>query len=561
MQKLMQLLVIMLLGFICMNAEATATASVSGFVESSNNLIKTVSYRLKLPSLRGDRYFLTIYSDGQSRVFHFQSKSDEFLINGDSGKLWEGNLEDLLRNYQRIDTMNPQKIGQNGEPASLLEHFHSSGCLKHNYLCTALADADFVVYASQDSSHTEFTFELHDYSRLFAHVQSVFSGDKPIDAGVFSQREAIAALDYAGRYSWHDRYKDALRSLKNNTENLQRFAQGVGKISLPFIGKETTLSQQSGRITFDPSNINHNIDVGRELEIAACSIRAANAAKSLLGVASTRENEVKAMVIDCANYNVFVTAAFLDASGAEARKLASALRKQINSSTTANERDELNLYACELEGKGGCALKQSSFSHAPKTVVKRAPPQRDGKTIDVTLNQTDASNFSTNASEELVKINKIGNKMLLLGFDEVGVGLKRDAGDIGGLIFIARPVENATKGVFKVDVFQNPRSPVKFSQGAYRISVKFAIDTQREDQCSKDLLKDLLCKFKIPQVIPKRNLVVATFTLNENNQWRDTQTVSAGNLKPLQADGSTRYESTLKDVRLGVQQLISFNPN
>lgn len=557
---------IVCLTFFSADLWANSTFYIFNFNESSNTLIKSVSYRLKLPPLlvQGDKYHVTIYSDGVQPVFHFQSQSNELLIDGFSGKNWSGNLGELLQNFQRIDTVEPKGRLPGGADETLVMHLNTSGCFKYNFLCSTLSDADFVVFSSQSSNHDEFDFELHDYSLLFKHVQAAIFGSQDFDPGVLLNRNAVSALAFAGRFSWRDRFVDAISSEKNSNQIIDLMTRVTKKKSalfqLPFVGEDRQQKHVENKLVFydDPHKI--NLEFRRDQQI--CREGGRRAALSLL---ASQPYDLTGIARDCINqsnnfnadHSVYVLDGLLNGSHGENSKLS----KEIMQQTQILPEDVKGFWearACDLDKRNGCYSEKSALTLRNKKPAILGKSMKNGEDKKRVTESVLVDEASSTSSDEWAKIKDI-NKLLLVSFDEVGAGLKREVGDIGGLIFVARPVEGEgiTAGRFIVEVFPNPRSPVKFTQGKYRFRVKFSIDFQREDKCASGIS----CVFSRPIIQAKSIPVEATFDIDKANNWRGKEEIRVGSLVPLVADGATRYVSNLKEVSLAVQKINSFNLN
>ena len=554
-----------LLGTAQGNALADSPISIADFRESSDSFVSHAGYQLRVPQ---GGYRITIYSDGKRPVFHLQSKSvdepDEWLIDGMTGQQWTGNLGDLLAGYRRLETIDPKSRLPDGADETLGEHLKQAGCFNHNWLCTTLADADFVVFASHNDEFSEFSFELHDYSRGFTHIQNVFSGTADFDSNFTWTSDVVSAMAYSGRFSWREKFIDALRSIRE-VEELKRIAGNLGQhpeiARLPFVGADSAVSRQAGKVVETRYN---RVNLKREFEISACRLRAGLAARA---PAAAQGGDLEGAVSECADYATFVSAAFMDAAGPESDKLANEMRRLATSAGSKGTlAQDLRAHACWLDGKGCLAqvsaprLANKRISSKTQPTTPKAPKSASAPPVppieQPSGSATGTSSGGGSAPEEWAQISKLNNKLLLVGFDEVGVGLTRDAGDLGGLIFVARPVEGAKDGRFIVETFQNPRSPVRLAQGDYRVRAKLSVDFQREDRCTNGVV----CLLKRPIPHSKTVPFETTFYIGRVNGWRDKRTVSVGSLVPLVADSSARYTSSLKEVRLAVQN-VSFEVN
>lgn len=567
---------------------ASDTVTVNNVIKFNNSGIPVVTYELTIPNDK--EKYLTIYSNGNAPVFHLQTNKNEWLIDGKNGKIWEGTADELFQNYTRIDAWNPShNLKSSGANELLIKHLQKTGCFDFNFRCSTLVDADYTIYISSNFTTIQPTtfgsqkkevlsVRYVDYSKVFQHLEYFFSGDEEYNSELVHQESVRDAIAYAGRYSWRERYIDALRKLKEPVR-FSRFMKSLGQhpeiMSLPFVGEDSKIESFNGTLTAVSYNY---INVPREFSIAMCRLRAENKAQELLleSSSSNKDAGLLELVSDCADYSTFVSASFMEVSREKTTLLATKLRKQSDYYKGEVKADIL-AHACWLDVKACIKPKPLRKKRSPSLVKVEKKKTSPVSKIDVVINNDPIEEYAydpkeivtsiatINTKDIIVKksapsewalIAKMDNQLALLDFDETKVGLTPDDSAIDNLMFFARPVGDAKDGKFMVKSFSKKRSPVPLSQGNYRVKIGLSVNFEREDRCAKGLS----CIFEQAKTRSKKTSRSSVFYIGLNTGWSDEKLVSFGSLVPLIADGSSRYASTLKDVRMIIRS-ASFELN
>jgi len=602
-----------------------AEIPITHFSSSKKNGIEHISYTLELPA--DSKKHLTIYSNGLDMALHFQSDKNEWLIDVKTGKSFRP-TEDFLQQFNRIDAWNPQQsVQSSGGSLELNEHLDASGCYNNNFRCTTLLDSDHVVYLDstlktksslfQSTSTEVIKITYINYRPLFSHLEEFFSGE--IDFPVInSDRETLSALNYAGRFSWRERYIDALRYRINDLAKLTRLIRNLQShpevTKLPFIGNDSAILSQKGSLQVVQNNA---VNMPREISIAACQLQASIFVEQAneKHVSSQKNNILQAIINQCSNNSMFVYAKLLSESNNQS-DLAAILNKQSNL-FSGMEKDDVQAYSCWLDNKYCHPRKTDGTSHHKKRSKdhigeqdiralndaklsgKKGSKETDehqsqhrqkngsarssgsgmigegDQSVEITdkkhklpndgrgsFNKPNKSGDQTIPQEyskqrEWASIVQVKDKLTLLDIEETRVPLKPDENALNRLTFYAKPVDDAKSGKFMVYVSNRQQSSIPLQYGNYRIRLEIELEFQRKDYCQSSYL----CVFETDKTSSfTRNNNRAVFNLSEESDWRDGHEVSFGALKPLIEDGSARYRSDLKNMRM-VIKAMSIAPN
>lgn len=501
---------------------------------SAAALTTTAEYEISI-----DRTLKTgfgVYTRRDDVVIHIHQsgqRTADILIDGHTGKPWDGSVSELFQYFSRIDDYDAKAEAADSYLSRL-------GCNAYQ-VCTSLGETGFVLMWRVGSRPNLLQFRLLDFGKLFAQVENVLEGKTSFEPGDLDAMGEIALQEAGSRGGWRIRFEDALRRIPSIDA-----AARLGR------GPEHERFRQLDFFTKRDFALN---SLEREWMVAGCRIGMLDAAKRV--VASTVPNASKSFSVllsSCNDYFVHVVDALntlaipdrnalgqkLSLSDAESNEDVRALLKFVSPTTIRFHPTRLPGVAQVVEDAKSSRMSNSKARAGENFSAVSALPDKPSAAL---------SPGREDAIAELLRVQSTAPIKLLAFQEKTGV-VRADPADVAGSVFFATAVGKLSEGLFRIETFNREKSPVQLKVGAYAVRVKVTLDWTRADQCNGwgcTLTGD--SKVKLETRSDSREL---EFQLVPSNAFRNAKQVSFGELIPRDWEQTGRYSRSLKDVRLSV---------
>lgn len=480
-----------------------------------------------------------IYARRDDIVIHIHQsgqRTADLLIDGHTGQPWVGGIGELFQNFSRIDDYDAQAEATDSYLSRL-------GC-KAYQVCTNLGDASFVLMWRVGNRPNVLQFRLMDFGKLFVQIENVLEGKASLKAGDLDAEGEIALQEAAGHGEWRIRFDDALRRMPT-IDAAARLGHGPEHERLRQLEFFTTRDVALNSLE-------------REWFVAGCRIGALDAAKRVLTSAEPNASKSFSEVLtSCNAYFIHV----VDALNTLASSERSVLAQRLSSSAVRSDEDVVALLKFVAPTGGSVKstrprgneqaiddAKSSRLAIAAKRARASglaAPALPGGGNVGT----SEVSTSRDDAIAELLRVQSTAPIKLLAFQENTGV-VRADPADAAGSVFLATAVGKLSEGLFRIETFNRPGSPIRFKVGAYAVRIKVILDWTRADQCNGwGCVVTGDSKIKLETRSDSREL---EFQLVPGNAFRNVRQVSFGELIPRDWEQTGRYSRSLKDVRLSV---------
>lgn len=520
-------------------------------------------------TLPAGRSVLTAYVQPGSGevVLHVQPlrpAEPEQLVDARSGRPWPGELAQLLKDHQRLDSEAMAEVA--GGTAADLALLRALGCTPAHVLCTSALDADVLLLAGPLSQGV-LPLGVVDLRALLGAMEDVLAGRRAGSDLDWGEHEWLALEVAAQQPERRARWVDALRSIQD-IDAFQRVVASVQQS--PHLGQRAMF--QGPRAA---------VDLRAELELAGHKLLVAAHAGGVLRGGGEAALKALGDALESAAQPpnaIGVATHLVDLLRAGSPEQSRRLAGELAVEAARRRSDVLNCFARWLQAQacGDAAptwLKPdgqaAAVAKAPRPRAPRPAPEPRPSPPDPNARAASAPGPGPapgprtpvpavlalgapgDAPHEWTLVQAVPNKLVLVAFQESSGRLVPDRAVVGGFSFVARALGPVQDGRFEVEVANAHAAPVRLRHGRYRVRARLVLDYTREDQC----VQGLSCWFARPELHAKSVPREVVFFMTLADAFVDRRRCEFGSLLPLVADGAARYRSRLLEARLAIESV------
>lgn len=488
-----------------------------------------------------------------------QSATPEQLIDARSGRPWPGDLPQLLRDFNRLDSEAIAEVASGS--ARDLALLRALGCGRGHILCTSALDAEVLLLVGMPAQG-RVPLVVVDLRALLAQMEALLAGRSPGTEADWGDDEWLALEVAAQQPERRARWVDALRSIAGIDE-FQRVVASV---------------QQAPRLAARPlfQGERAAADLRAELELVGHKLLVGAHADALVRGGGAASLKSFADALESATQppnQIGVATHLVDLLTARPPGQSQRLAAELAAESSRRRSDVLHCFAQWLQaqpcGQGAppWVARDAAVAAAPAPTQRPAAPAQPARPPGPNARPAPAAATGGgprvaepvavaaaapgDAPHEWTLIQGVPNKLVLVSFNEASGRLVPDRAVVGGFSFVARALGPVQDGRFEVEVANASGAPVHLRHGQYRVRARLVLDYTREDQC----VQGMSCWFSRPELHAKSVPREVVFFMTVAGRFVDRRRSEFGSLLPLVADGNARYRSQLKEARLAIESV------
>jgi hypothetical protein len=492
---------------------------------------------------------VSLFSDGKeivAHVYYAKQAAPDYFFDVLKGQAWNGSAETFSSRFRQLI-----EYDSASEPRD--SYLSQLGCGAY-ISCTSLEDGDFSVMMRRGPARNEIMFRVVDFREFFPRIEQVFQGVGRVEMAELTPA-VKAVLQEVGQGKWRLRFQDALRSIDSfeKGESVKRSPGNQAVSEMKFFQDEKNL-----------------YSLEREWSASTCKAGVLMTAQGIVSRGSSAAPQFVSALQSCNDFFLTIIDSLLSLSPENRAAFGTGVRSYLAKRPNQSDIDvrQLLFFLGELptaprftedvarskgpapsdSPRGGTVVVAESKKSAEQKTKAQPPsltPPANQAEKEITPALTPRVN---NAIEEWLKVRALAKPIELLAFDERSNGMKNDAGDASGTVFVATVLGAIGDGQFKVESFNRNRAPIKFTHGAYAVKARVTVDWSRIDQCI-GVISKFFCSDEIKRSVDQRTV---EFQLVPTNGFRDSRNVSFGQLVPKDLEQGARFKRFLKELRLSV---------